>query len=108
MAQRTRLFDEDAVTALRTELESAKGQAKRRLSRREVVAQLKADLEELLRSGWTADEIVELLAKKDFKISAAMLREYLREPKTKTPAAGKGRMNAPKASSAAAKSKAAT
>lgn len=107
MASRARLFDEDAVAALRTELESAKGQRKKRLSRREVVAQLKADLEELLRGGWTADEIVELLAKKEFKISAAMLRDYLRDPQTKTAAVGKARTSATRALSGAAKSKAA-
>jgi len=44
-----------------------------------------------MRGGWTADKIVELLAKKDFKISAGLLHDYLRDPKTKAAGVVKGR-----------------
>lgn len=79
-----RLYEENVVSTLRGALEEAKEHRKQRLTRREIIAQLKTELEEMLRSRWTYDELVEVLTKKDFEVSAPMLREVLRGPKKRS------------------------
>lgn len=81
-----KLYEDSVVVTLRGALTEAKEHRKQRLSRREIIEQLKAELQEMLRSRWTYDELVELLAKKDFEVSAPMLREVLRTPKKRSPA----------------------
>jgi uncharacterized protein YehS (DUF1456 family) len=78
---RRHLYEEHVVTDLRGALEKAKVERQKRLSRREIIDQLKDELQGMLRSGWTYDDLVELLAKKDFPVSVPMLRELLRAPK---------------------------
>lgn len=78
---RRKLYEESVVPTLRSALEEAKEHRKKRLSRREIVEQLKDELQAMLRSGWTYDDLVEVLTKKDFEVSVPMLRETLRMPK---------------------------
>jgi len=94
---RGQLFDEQVVSQLRGALDEEKEQRKKRLSRREVVEQLKAELQEMLRAGWTYDQLVDVLVKKDFPVSAAMLRELLRTPKKRRSAGAKRQQTAPEA-----------
>ena len=82
---RRHLYEETVVTDLRGALETAKEERKKRLSRREIIEQLKDELQGMLRSGWTYDDLVELLAKKDFAVSVPMLRDLLRVPKKRRP-----------------------
>ena len=78
---RRKLYEESVVPTLRGALEEAKEHRKKRLSRREIVEQLKGELQAMLRSGWTYDDLVEVLAKKDFEVSVPLLRETLKTPK---------------------------
>jgi len=78
---RRKLYEESVVPTLRSALEEAKEHRKKRLSRREIVEHLKDELQAMLRSGWTYDDLVDVLAKKDFEVSVPMLRETLRAPK---------------------------
>ena len=97
---RGQLFDEQVVSQLRGAMDEEKEHRKKRLSRREVVEQLKTELQEMLRAGWTYDQLVDVLVKKDFPVSAAMLREALRTPKKRRSGGAKGQKVTPTASSA--------
>lgn len=80
---RRKLFEDTVITELRGAIEEAKEQRKKRLSRREIIEQLKDELQGMLRTGTTYDELVELFAKKNIEVSVPMLRETLKVGKTK-------------------------